>query len=97
MENERRRFIVNAQVEAQLDAEISLCEAIADLIREYDYSVYDVRYAVGAFTGQILGGLRQSDPEAATQLARPRLSSVDGAGSLQTRWASHSHGFLVDV
>jgi len=88
---------MNEKVEQQLDAEILLCGAIANLIRDHDYSVYDVRYAVGAFTGQILSGLQQTDPETAADLARPNLSSAAGAESLEARWASHSHGYPVNA
>lgn len=88
---------MNVKVEQQFDAEILLCGAIASLIRHHDYSVYDVRYAVGAFTGQILSGLQQTDPETAAELARPHLSAAAGTESLEIRWASHSHGYPVNV
>lgn len=88
---------MNAKVEQQYDAEIALCEAVANLIRGHKYSVYDVRYAVGAFTGQILGDLRNMDPGTAAELSRPRLSLTPGPESLKTRWTSHSRRNSVNA
>jgi hypothetical protein len=81
---------VTTVVEKQFQSEILLCDAIAELIKNHDYSVYDVRAAVGAFTGEILGRMGEKDQHAADRLASPRLASAAGSVHLESRWAKHS-------
>ena len=79
---------MKAIVDEQLRSEIHLCDAIAELITHHDYSIHDVRAAVGAFTGEILG--RMGDDQHAAALASPRLSDAAGSEQLHSRWAQHS-------